>query len=83
MRQDADPSPWLCSGRGRRHGRRRGAEEYGSAAIGVSRALTTAAEDGHVDAAFLFGDLSYAVGYGERLGRVLRADHALRRACLC
>ena len=39
-------------------------QEYGSAAIGVSRALTTAAEDGHVDAAFLFGDLSYAVGYG-------------------
>ena len=38
-------------------------QEYGSAAIDVSRALTRAAEDGTIDAAFLFGDLSYAVGY--------------------
>ena len=38
-------------------------QEYGSAAIDVSRALTRAAEEGTVDAAFLFGDLSYAVGF--------------------
>ena len=39
-------------------------QEYGSAAIDVSNALTKFVDSESIDAAFLFGDLSYAVGYG-------------------
>ena len=39
-------------------------QEYGSAAVDVSRALATFVDSESIDAAFLFGDLSYAVGYG-------------------
>ena len=38
-------------------------QEYGAPAWNVSRALARDAARGEVDAAFLFGDLSYATGY--------------------
>ena len=38
-------------------------QEYGAPALNVSRALARDAAKGDVDAAFLFGDLSYATGY--------------------
>ena len=39
-------------------------QEYGSPAFNVSKRLASDAGAGVVDAAFLFGDLSYATGYG-------------------
>ena len=39
-------------------------QDYGSPAFNVSKRLASDAGAGVVDAAFLFGDLSYATGYG-------------------
>ena len=38
-------------------------DSYGRPALNVSAALSADARDGKINAAFLFGDLSYAVGY--------------------